>query len=78
MQWQPIETAPRDGRPIDVWLGGDDASPEDLRFYCGDGETRRSTNWHWFEGKFRPMTGLKLPVFVQPTHWMPLPLPPGE
>lgn len=74
MTWQPIESAPKDGTIIDVWLG--DTGPSDLAFYCAS-NTRRSPNWHWMNGKFRPFGGLlQIPVFVVPTHWMPLPEPP--
>ena len=75
MEWQPIETAPKDGTVIDVWLGG--ISESDRKFYC-DGDTFRSPAWAWREGKFRPLGGLNITqvVFVQPTHWMPLPAPP--
>ena len=72
--WQPIETAPRDGQLFDVWLG--DANQEDVEFYCTPG-TRRSVRWSWSKGKFRPSIGLFImPTFVLPTHWMPLPPPP--
>lgn len=71
--WQPIETAPRDGSVIDVWLG--EATVEEVRFYCTPG-TRRSAGWHFQHGKFRPAMGLRMPVIVQPTHWMPVPGPP--
>jgi len=72
--WQGIETAPKD-RPIDVWLG--EADEEEVEFYCGKG-TRRSTDWQWRDGKFRPMMGLQMPVVtVRPTHWMERPAPPA-
>lgn len=73
--WQQIETAPRDGTVIDVWLG--DADANDQAFYCLPG-TRRSCGWWWQDDKWRPVMGLRAPVFVQPTHWMPLPDPPQE
>lgn len=73
--WQPIETAPRDGTIIDVWLGGE-AEESEIEFYCTPG-TRRSTGWKWKDEKFRPDTGLTaLTTFVVPTHWMPIPAPP--
>ena len=73
-EWQPIETAPRDGTIIDVWLG--DADESDLDFYCSPG-SKRSANWFWYRDKFRPWAGLsQLMTFVEPTHWMPLPSPP--
>lgn len=74
--WRPIEEAPKDGTPIDVWLG----RPEDdgaIDFYCVDG-SRRSCAWSWHRGKFRPIGGLVTLVFVQPTHFRPLPPPPEE
>lgn len=75
-EWQPIETAPRDGTIIDVWLG--DADSSDLDFYCQSRTCKRSANWHWSHGKFRPFTGSNVPLttFVEPTNWMPLPSPP--
>lgn len=74
--WRPIESAPKDGTCFDAWLG--DAEDEDLEFYCGNTKYRRSPNWHWLDGKFRPFMGLRpIPVFVQPTHWQPLPAPPA-
>jgi hypothetical protein len=77
MEWQPIETAPKDGTIIDVWLG--DCPPEDAFFYCGGKGSLRSANWHWQNGKFRPYLGLNiLTTFVEPTHWMPLPEPPKQ
>ena len=74
-EWQPIETAPKDGTIIDVWLG--DCDEGDRQFYC-TGNTRRSPGWWWSGGKFRPLGGLHplVPVFVEPTHWMPLPKAP--
>ena len=75
-QWRPIETAPRDGTVIDVWLGN--AEPGDVEFYCTPG-MKRACDWHWFRGKFRPRLGLQaMPTFVVPTHWRPIPAAPGE
>jgi hypothetical protein len=78
--WQPIETAPKDGTPIDVWLGN--AEQSDIDFYCNDG-TKRSTGWSFRHGQFRPAAvGVpsldRITVFVEPTHWMPLPEPPRD
>lgn len=74
-RWQPIESAPKDGTIIDVWLDG--CSKDDMEFYCTKG-TYRSPGWSWVRGKFRPCGGLgvQVPTFVYPTHWMPLPKPP--
>lgn len=75
-EWQPIETAPKDGSVFDVWLG--DANEAEAEFYCTP-STRRSCNWLWREGKFRPYGSLHtIPTFVVPTHWRPLPSPPSR
>jgi len=58
--WQPIETAPRDGTPVDLWnLGGG-----------------RETNWHWHAGWWRNAKGTVCGVDGCFSHWIPLPEPP--
>ncbi len=75
-EWQPIETAPKDGTIFDAWLG--DCDESDRQFYC-TGKTRCSPGWAWANGKFRPCGGLPgLTTFVQPTKWRPLPAPPKD
>jgi hypothetical protein len=69
--WRLMETAPRDGTIVDVWLGN--AEKDEVEFYCTPG-SRRACDWKWQQGKFRPATGLMvLVVTVVPTHWMPIP-----
>lgn len=64
--WQPIETAPTDGTPIDIWVEG---FPD-----------RRVVNMKWdvHEWGFRnyadPEQGWMEDELA--THWMPLPEPP--
>lgn len=69
-QWQPIETAPKDGsRILVVW-----------------GRTVRLVHWHEAEGPRGSRFANWLPddkgavlALEKPTHWMPLPsLPPQE
>lgn len=76
--WQSIETAPKDGTLIDVWLGN--AEKSDVELYCAQGDGKRSTGWYWSNGKFRPHMGLRnmMACFVCPTHWMPVPAPPED
>jgi hypothetical protein len=65
-QWQPIETAPKDGAPVDVWSG--EYRVADAFFEGGK----------WLV--FRVMKG-RVPtynVIEPPTHWMPLPAPPAQ
>lgn len=74
MTWQPIATAPKDGSVVLVWLG--DADESERSFYCIDRTRMGAGGWNFMRGKWRPETGLTFTVFVQPTHWMPLPSPP--
>lgn len=60
MEWQPIETAPKDGTFILV------AVP-------GDVKTHIMLVW-WVDGWCFDMT--KTPITGTPTHWQPLPKPP--
>ncbi len=68
-KWQPIETAPKDGRVILLY--------GELSVSTGGAVTpRKSSNevyighWHtrWQTGNFA--------IWENPTHWMPLPEPP--
>jgi hypothetical protein len=75
MDWQPIETAPKDGTVIDLWG------------YGWNGKYRRMANCRWYDelgdGEF---TGWEQEYAESPsyrnlrgvtfTHWMPLPPPP--
>lgn len=58
MEWQPIETAPRDDR---------------IEILTWDGSSIRVAVYGW-EDQWHTMG---LPSH-KPTHWMPLPPPPGD
>jgi hypothetical protein len=69
MDWQPIETAPKDGTVIDLW----------------DRYGFRWTNRHWGHHSFLHGKPTDEPSWGAPTtdgpgpdpsHWMPLPEPP--
>ena len=66
IQWQPIETAPKDGTDILCYERGHPKIPEDNGFMAVA---------HWSNGTWsEDVSG-----WVEPTHWMPLPEPPtGE
>lgn len=61
MDWQPIETAPKDGRPILVYCDA---------WY----ESRLVAGWDAHEKAWR-IKGMGCP-FAQPSHWHQLPEPP--
>lgn len=64
MDWQKIETAPKDGTPVLGFVPGSAARYYVLHF-AGEWKNNhygfREVIWHCF-----------------PTHWMPLPAPPQE
>ncbi len=65
VRWQPISTAPRDGREILIWV------PES-EFEPGYATSARWGGAHWEDNA-------GLPLWVDnPTHWMPLPPPPTQ
>lgn len=59
-EWQPIETAPRDGSKVLAYDPG----------WCGG----TMAIARWWDGEFR--TGNLPGEEMYPTHWMPLPPPP--
>lgn len=74
--WQPIETAPRDGRWVLVCGGtpADDFSEKRPAVaQWTDDLNGRKTEWHW---QFAWYDGGYYGVYESPTHWQPLPPPP--
>ncbi len=73
--WRPIETAPKDGTPVDLWMVFHDQRPP-CRFTDCRWETM--TDWRgkeydgWFFGRGVCRT------LARPTHWQPRPPPPQE
>ena len=69
--WQPIETAPKDGTVIDLWVksgclhGGHRECFAEFRDGC------------WQSERWNGMDVVEwLPIEFQATHWMPVPAPP--
>lgn len=74
MNWQPIETAPRDGTLIDLWISAVDCAFRAVDFKWEVTETQKQGQWvkdgnplDWHYGN----------VGMQATHWMPVPAPPS-
>lgn len=65
MEWQPIETAPKDGRHILVWSSGDEC---EMVYFC-----RESNMWATSWESDLDYNNLCIPKF-----WMPLPQPPAD
>lgn len=65
MKWQPIETAPKDGTRVLLFVPPYGASTGHYRAQHNWGET--ASNWYAHS---------VLNKEAEPTHWMPLPPPP--
>jgi len=84
MNWQPIETAPKDGTAILVWHPEPHVSrPADELGTYADNQTILIAWWHDYgtgNGHFyideKDSTGDH--DWMYPTHWMPLPEPPAQ
>jgi hypothetical protein len=61
-QWQPIETAPKDGTWVLVWS----YSRVAVSFFC-EKENEWCSDWQDYQEHYNNES---------PTHWMPLPAPP--
>lgn len=65
-RWQPIETAPKCGKGVLV---------TGLEYGRGPGRWQQVA--HYVDGTWLVMSDPPPTVLYQPTHWMPLPLPPN-
>ena len=64
VQWQPIETAPKDGTQIMLWITGLEPRPR-IGFW-----SERGIDSGWYSLQSQYFIGFDV------THWMPLPSPP--
>lgn len=73
-EWQPIETAPKDGRSLLLGGGnicvGDDHKGMPVGVLQGEWSNAEKI---WWVGTINGKS-----LHVKPTHWMPLPEPPSE
>ena len=71
MKWQPIETAPRDGTPIILYIHW--CRKVRTGHYSNKSGTITTPRWivHWTENN-------KTKVAMEPSHWIPLPEPPED
>lgn len=81
-EWQPIETAPKDGTVIDLWHEEFDrqadmywGKPEHC---CGEYGQYCDSDWH-SEPEGWVCSAVNQAIFADGyTHWMPLPAPPKQ
>lgn len=70
MTWQTIETAPKDGTRVFLWLA-DEGFPVLAAFIDFDDPKAEAHEWFIFEMH-------QYATLNNPTHWQPLPPPPGD
>jgi len=79
MDWQPIETAPKDGTWVllsggSIYYGwdGETFPPHVVAQFIGGPKYREEQCWQfaWYDGGYYG-------EYENPTHWMPLPAPPA-
>lgn len=85
MDWQPIETAPKDGTVVDLWVSEYEGWPEggsERLAKCmwvedpyGDGDEFDQSGWYQSYAEIESF-GNKVDKRARVTHWMPLPEPP--
>jgi hypothetical protein len=73
MEWQPIETAPKDGTTIDLWVSAADCAFRAVDFKWEVTETQKQGQWVRAE---KPLDWHYGNVGMLATHWMPRPAPP--
>jgi hypothetical protein len=87
MEWQPIESAPKDGTDILVYYECATVPIVHIAFYRGKDEWESSgkycggwnslEEWEgWWSYTTNSISQDKLIGFSEPTHWMPLSKPP--
>jgi hypothetical protein len=89
MDWQPIETAPKDGTLIDIWIAGEGGNTRVADVYWGEytvwdrypfsshgeqGWVLEEPSENW--GVCHNNAENSLAGRGRATHWMPLPEPP--
>ena len=67
-EWQSIESAPRDGREVQLW-GDEDWTPQ--AHWCA-----KKGGWYveYWDADWQTYSESRV---YNPTHWMPLPTPPN-
>jgi hypothetical protein len=79
-EWQPIETAPKDGTKIVAWGFLANRAPE-MGVIRSETPVAHVMMWRSYTGLDAGdwvSTSIGIALAQHPTHWMPLPAPPEE
>lgn len=78
--WQPIETAPKDGTRLMLWTTTR-IDPDDIQYIetiCDRDHLDMIQLGFWNEYAFGGAPAWEVRLIGKPTHWMPLPPPPSH
>ncbi len=70
-EWQPIATAPKDGRDVDLWAGGARLAS----CWWHDGDDMFVPHWRQ---RYAEYPRSSFDIVAKPTHWMPIPEAPRD
>lgn len=65
--WKTIDTAPKDGTKVDLWMNG--------RRFVDCYWSKKNNVWYCLNSD---KEGNRYKIYKEPTHWMPLPQPPTK
>lgn len=71
MDWQPIETAPKDGTSVLLFPG--DSVDITIGWFSKEFSSSPGV---WKSIEKESNYDILVPIIIKPTHWMPLPEPP--
>jgi hypothetical protein len=73
MEWQPIETAPKDGTEVIVMHRHIETQIVHNAFWIAKEETDDPNDVGWWSYEYSEVGRIKLDDWLAPTHWIPLP-----
>lgn len=77
VEWQDIETAPKDA--VILLYGLLEPHPDDVDLYANlDSPKRVAGYWDEIDGAWCPVGSTFEGPWFNPTHWQPLPAPPQD
>lgn len=75
-EWQPIETAPKDGTQILLYCNYYSSSNIEIGSFRNDDNDKEGEEKGWFDNSYDDFSCGYASTPLAPTHWMPLPDPP--
>lgn len=77
-EWQPIETAPKDGTDVIVMYMHCETQCVFNAFYASEEHHWEKRDVGWWSYEHSEVSRIRLDGFMTPTYWMPLPPVPKD